>query len=295
MGIENYSVCAIILNYNTSSDTIILYNLLRSFKYNYLDILIIDNNSEEKDFLKLKKEIPEGCLKRNDQNSGYAGGNNIGIKIALQKDVDYVWLLNPDIRVSKTTLPLLLETLTNDKKIAAVGPRILKREEDDKIFSDGGIVLQDQLCTTLHKNQNLFSSEVKEIVDYEIDYIDGSCILINTDSFRSVGFLPEEYFMYFEETDWCLKAKNKGYKLAVNSSCRAYNLCSEKGKKYHFLMMRNRLIFARKYHHDWKSVVQAYGINLRNEVINKLKGKYFSPFFLSRLKGYFFGVLRILF
>jgi GT2 family glycosyltransferase len=97
---------------------------------------------------KLTSQIPVENLILNGKNLGYAGGNNIGIKKALKDDADFIWLLNPGIRVEKEALPRLLETILSDKSIAAVGPRICSRLNENEIFSDGGVVLYNPQCQT---------------------------------------------------------------------------------------------------------------------------------------------------
>jgi len=210
----------------------------------------------------------------------------------VEEGAEYIWILNPDIRINSETLNLLLEVFYGDEKVAAAGPRIIYRENEDRIFSDGGLVLENNNCTTVHKNQNGYNFLVPEKIDYDLDYIDGSCILLSSKAVKKIGLFSEEYFLYFEETDWCLKAKQNHYKIAVNSRAKAYNLISYKGAVYHFYMMRNRLMFAKKFNLDYKEV-RNYQINLLlKEFFLRFKGKYFKPFYLSRFKGFLAGIIK---
>ncbi|MGY5850392.1 glycosyltransferase family 2 protein [Salegentibacter sp. F14] len=289
---ENIEVYAIILNYNSSKEAIGLYNnLVENFGVS-LKILVVDNASAKADREQLKKNIPEENIIFNSKNSGYAGGNNIGIKRAIRENANYVWILNPDIRVEKNTLSILVETLQNNSTLAAVGPRILKRENPDTIFTDGEKLLMDKKCHTHQKNHNKSRHVIEPKIDFDIDYIDGSCILINSRAIEDVGFLPEEYFLYFEETDWCSRAKKRGYKLAVNSHAIVYNLTSIKKETFHYYFMRNRLIFSKKFHPNFNKVRRYYLNLVFLEFINRLKGKYFSPFYKSRVKGLISGIFR---
>ena len=245
---KNFSVCCILLNYNSAEEAVELYNLLIGFEFERLKIIVVDNASAKGDISLLEKYIPKENLLLNAQNLGYAGGNNLGIRHALQDSYDYVWILNPDIRVEKETLPQLLQTAGKEEKIAAIGPRILRRENPNIIFSDGGEIKYNFQCTVRHKNFDKILKSHSTEVSFDIDYIDGSCILINLNAVKELGFLPEDYFLYFEETDWCVNAKRKGWKLAVNSRARAYNLDSRKGRVYFYHLFRNKMIFAKKYH-----------------------------------------------
>ncbi len=286
------NIYALILNYNSSLETIELFQLLHSFNFQLLSILVLDNNSKKEDIAELRNKIPNYNLIFNDENLGYAGGNNVGIEIALKNNADYVWLLNPDIRIEQQTLPLLLKTISEDSTLAAVGPRIVRREDKNLIFSDGEILKMDETCLTSHKNYNLKVTEVQGTIDYSVDYIDGSSILLNCKAIQKLGKLPEEYFLYFEETDWCFRAKKHHWKLAVNSNATVYNLTSSRNAVFNYYMMRNKLIFSKKYHPYPKKVRNFYLNQLMMEVLFRFKGKYFKPFYKDRVKGLFSGIIK---
>lgn len=283
---------ALILNYNCSQETILLFRQLIELELESLNILVIDNNSTEEDKLQLKENIPSENLIFNKKNLGYAGGNNIGIEIALNENAEYIWVLNPDIRINNQTLPILIKTISEDTSLAAVGPRIVHRHNKERIFSDGEMLVMDDKCGTFQKNYNLEILRVPKKIDYNIDYINGSSILLNSRAIREIGKFPEEYFLYFEETDWCFKAKKYKWRLAINSNASVYNLTSLKKSVFHYFFMRNKLIFSKKYHPDYKKVRNYYIKELIGELSNRFKGKYFRPFFISRVKGLISGIVK---
>lgn len=235
-------VYILILNYNSEQDTIELYNQLQRIDYQNYSILVIDNDSNHTSKTTLKKSIPPSDLILNKKNIGYAGGNNIGIRKAISASADYVWILNPDIRVETKTLNILVEHITEDKKIAAVGPRICMRDNKEIIFSDGGVVDTDNGIQTYHLK---FKQNIKEIKESnktnKVDYIDGSCLFIDINCLKEIGFLNEKFFLYFEETEWCLRARNLGWESLVVLSTTCYNLTSSRNFKYFFYMARNRV------------------------------------------------------
>lgn len=282
----------IILNYNSAEETITLYHQVKELLYQDLKICVLDNCSKEEDKALLQKLIPSGDLILNKANLGYSGGNNLGIKLAIDAGADYVWLLNPDIRIENTTLPILTETLLLDKSLAAVGPRIIKREDPDTIFSDGELIDTSTNFHTLHKNFNDKVKNQSVILDYDIDYIDGSCILFNCEAIKQVGYISEDYFLYFEETDWCTRAKRAGWKLAVNRRAVAYNLTSEKKEVYHYYYTRNKLLFSKKFDLNYDSLKKREINTIVNEIRNRIKGVYLKPYFFSRLKGLIAGITQ---
>ncbi|MCM8569203.1 glycosyltransferase family 2 protein [Gramella jeungdoensis] len=288
----NIKVYALILNYNTAEESIKLYNNLADFSFYFLKILIIDNASNNNDINRLKEHIPEDQLILNNSNLGYAGGNNVGLDIALKNNADYVWLLNPDIRVDVHALPLLIETFEENDMLAAVGPRIIRRENRERIFTDGDYILMDENCSTIQKNFNKPVAEVGREINFEVDYIDGSCVMFSADALKKLGRLPEEYFLYFEETDWCFNARSHGWYLGVNTFAVVYNKTSKKRENFHYYFNRNKLIFSKKYHPNYKQVRNYYIKEIFKEFINWLKHGRFRPFFKYYVKGVLAGIYR---
>lgn len=260
-----------------------------------MTILVIDNNSRPDQTALLKSKLSPENLILNNKNLGYGEGNNIGIEIALQNGADYIWVLNPDIRPTNDALIKLIETINKDPKLAAVGPRILRREDPEVIFTDGEKLYFDERCLTEHKNSGLNDADTLMQTDYDIDYIDGSCILIRADAIKQLGPFPKEYFLYFEETHWCFSAKIRGWSLAVNSEAKVFNLTSLKKETFHFYFMRNKLIFSKIFHKDFDSVRRYYLYLLYDEFKNRLLGKAnLKPYFKNRVFGYLRGVLKTL-
>ena len=289
---DQEQVYALILNYNSAAESIELFRDLEEQSYKNLQILVIDNKSNEEDRWELKENIPEANLIFNKKNLGYAAGNNVGIKKAIKANASYIWILNPDIRLDMDSLSILVESLQVDESLAAVGPRILQRENPGYIFSDGERIIMDEKASTLHKNHNLKAGNLHGVIDYEIDYIAGSSILLNSKAVGDIGKLPEEYFLYFEETDWCFKAHENNWKLAINTNSVVYNLTSKKTSVFHYYFTRNRLVFCKKYHPDFRSVRRYQIRALSEEMLARFKGKYLWPYFVHRLKGLISGIIK---
>ncbi|MCA0931593.1 glycosyltransferase family 2 protein [Lutimonas saemankumensis] len=279
-------VYAIILNYNSSKDTCELYNDLTSY-YPDMGIVVVDNKADAQDRSVLINNIPEHNLILNDDNFGYAGGNNIGIKFAMNKDAEYIWILNPDIRIKDDTLPLLIETIQTDYKIAAVGPRICYRNDHNRIYSDGGLLNLKTLATN-HRHSNRKVSGLKESKDiYDADYIDGSSMLMSAKALKEIKLMHEFFFLYYEETEWCYRAIQQGWKLKVNTVSRAFQNDSPKSSNYHYYISRNRILFSRIIGGDYfyLSLVYYYSY-LKSFVKAILSGKNLrNYYFRSKFKG----------
>ncbi|MBV6485343.1 MAG: hypothetical protein KFKLKKLM_01904 [Flavobacteriales bacterium] len=286
--LSSSNIKAIILNYNSASETIQLYHQLKSFNYNFLSILVIDNASNKHDVEFLKNSISKSELILNQKNLGYAGGNNIGIELSIKENFDYTLILNPDIRLDKETIPELLSRCNDTDKIAAIGPRICYRENPNLIFSDGGFVDKKLGYLSFHLNYNKLVDEVKN--DYpinEVDYVNGSCFLINNKVINLIGKLRDDFFLYYEETEWCLRAKKNGYLVIVNSEALAYHLSSNKKAIYHYYTTRNRLLLAK--------IEKKYYIQTRNRILknllkmlidNVLNKKNVNLYLMAKIKGF---------
>ena len=149
----------IILNYNSSKDTVSLYKELISYGMESKAIQVIDNHSNPSEIEHLKANIPPTRLILNEKNHGYAGGNNIGIARAIREGAKYVWILNADIRLEPDTIEVLLALIESDEKLAAVGPRVCERGNPPKIVSDGAYVDTVDNCKIMLRNYHCIPQE----------------------------------------------------------------------------------------------------------------------------------------
>lgn len=242
-------VYAVILNWNSFNETIELINQLEKIQYDNLKILVVDNFSQKDDSRKLLKQYLKSTVELflNDKNTGYAGGNNIGIKAALERNANFVWILNPDIRVEPDCLQHMIRTALSDSKIAAVGSRICYRMDKEFIFSDGGMVDLQQGLRTYHLHSRKRVHEVEQQEIYDVDYANGSSLLLRKEALEKQGYFKDKFFLYFEETEWCLRAKQDGWRIVNSGYARAYHSPSSKGAVYHYYMTRNRIWLSKIY------------------------------------------------
>jgi len=281
----------LILNYNSSQEVIRLYNTLNADSRKEYVLLIIDNMSPKPDREQLKNAIPDNCLLLLETNNGYASGNNAGINHAMSHGATHILILNPDIEIDISTVHALYERFKSLKNVAALGTRICDSENPDMIYSDGGIINKEKGFATHHHNGKKDRSEVSETGLREVDYVNGSLLLTSVAAIKEVGMLEESFFMYFEETEWCLRAKENGYKLLVDVDLTAYHKPSSKNTRYQFLMIRNRLWLAKKYPEYYPRAKKVIFRKLKKESMKKLK-RFQLPRKNTRakIKGYLSGV-----
>lgn len=244
----------IILNYYSSEDTTDLYKSLNCFKFQKINpnILVVDNSCDREEEMELKKFIPESNVLISRVNDGYAAGNNRGINhLKTQGDFEYFLILNPDIRLNPAILEQLIEHFRTNEKLAAIGPRIVLRNNKQKIYSDGGMISPYQgFLNPFHKNGWQKISTVSEKKLSKVDYIHGAFLLLSEEAISEIGLISEQYFLYFEEADWCQNAKLKGWDIMVDSQITASQSMSSQNLKFHFYFTRNHIIFNKKFNQD---------------------------------------------
>ena len=281
----------IILNFNSSKDTVSLYKDLISYGMESKAILVIDNHSKPFEIEYLKENIPQNRLILNEKNHGYAGGNNIGIACAIKEGARYIWILNPDIRVEPETIDVLLAFIESDEKLAAVGARTCERARPTKIYYDGGYInATDHYKVTLRN----FGRDIHECDDEDVedvDYVVGSCILMRLETVRSIGAFNETFFLYYEEADWCLRAKKRGWKLGVTTRTTVYHAPSEKKQTYHYYMSRNRIRFIKLHSNSPTKHISYYFKKMGSELLRSVRtAKLPQNYYWTRLKGMLIGI-----
>src|SRR3989344_693812 len=242
-------VFIIILQYNNPQDTIRCLNSVKELGYTNYDVIIVDNGSgvnpvksrkagapkELFDGVKYVSTIEDRVENEGNSNSytkykilstkynlGYSGGNNVGIKYALERGADYIFILNPDTTIEKNILTKLIETAESDPQIGILGPAI---DEGDKTTYGGKIEwLKPELSHLVVEPLSILSGSTTKY------YIPGAAMLIKKAVVEKNGLLDECYFLYFEDADYCLRAQKAGYKLAIVPETTVYHRPSSSTK-----------------------------------------------------------------
>lgn len=244
-------VFIILLNYNGAKDTIECVKSLEEIDYDNYEILVVDNYSTDNSFDFLSKSIGyKHHVISSGKNGGFAFGNNIGIKYAMQNNADYVLLINNDTIVKKDFLSKLFESLSENKNFGIVTGLILNYYEKNKIWYGGGEINWKRFYGYhCHENQDVDSVNLQ---GRNITFATGCLMLISVNTIKEVGLLPEEYFMYYEDVDYCAKVQEKGFSIYFNPNCVIYHKISASSGEYEsaFAVMwntKNRLKFIKKY------------------------------------------------
>ena len=211
--------------------------------------------SEDKQFISDKTLIGDSkehglIFIKNDKNYGFAEGNNIAIQYALkQLGPEYVLLLNNDTVVDEKFLDELIDVAVKKEKIGFVGPKIYyyTPNEISNIISFAGGYLNINNCQPHPRGvYELDNGQFDE--EDNVDYLEGSCLLVKSELINDVGLLDPDYFTYWEETDWCLRGQVAGYDsvYAPRSSIYHKGRASDLGSNSIYYMIKNRFLFTKK-------------------------------------------------
>lgn len=282
----------VILNWRNIEDTQHCLNSLLMVNNPDLNIIICDNDSGDdslgqieqklalpevrvmlagRDIVRLNEDAiinaavltqgPALYLLQNKENYGYAGGNNRGIRLALLDDrCDYIWLLNNDTEVTSESYLPLLRKMQSDKTIGVCGSVLLLEDDRERLQGVGGKFNQ-KLCISSHvlDGETLQNFRKRDCRDLKIDYVIGASMLISADVLKTVGLLSEEYFLYYEEIDFCLRVKKHGKISFAEDSFVFHKLGStikkSKGVLADYLSIKNRLIVAKKFYPKYYPIV----------------------------------------
>lgn len=207
-------VSIILVNYNNYQDTIDCVNSLLSTNYKNIEIIVVDNLSTNDSLPILKSEfenIKSIHLIMSNQNLGFSGGNNLGIKYVLEKCTDYVLLLNNDTVVEKDFLDKVIQYYEKHNEIGIMTGKIKYFYDQSRIWYAGGdfnrLKARAQHIGSNSEDNGSFD-KIKVIT-----FACGCYMLIRAKVFNKVGLMPEEYFLYCEDVAYSLKIQSYGYKL----------------------------------------------------------------------------------
>lgn len=239
-------VYAVILNYNGYIDTVNCIESLKKVNYKKLKLVVVDNASTDDSVQQLKKNFSDIKFIVSDENLGYAGGMNLGIKHALKNEGDLILLSNNDIEFTENFLEPLINIITSREEIGIVSPKILYLHDKDTIYFAGG-EFRISLCGAFNpfqgKPSQYFGNRLRKI-----SFVDGSCLLVKKRVFEKIGFLDEKYFMYFEDLDFSKKVGEYFEMNFVPESIVYHKTGAGLSWKdfsplYYYYSTRNRLIF----------------------------------------------------
>ncbi len=241
-------VSIITVNFNQPQVTEELLNSLRSINtYHHIEVIVVDNGSDINVLPKWIKQYPEYLFIRSEVNTGFAGGNNIGYDHAKGA---LLFFINNDTEVTATLLEGMVTYMHQNPNVGIVSPKILYFDQP-KILQYAGFTAMNYLTA---RNQAIGQFEVDngqyQSVTGKTGYIHGAAMMVTRKAIDTVGLMAENFFLYYEELDWCERIRNAGFEIHVNMEEVIYHKESiSVGKNSalkEYFMNRNRILFIRK-------------------------------------------------
>lgn len=244
---KKFNLFIIVLNWNKIHDTLECLNSLIKLKTekSKISVVVVDNGSTLDDSRKVLKDLKHITLLQNKNNLGYVGGNNVGISYALEHGADCIMLLNNDIIATPNFLDPLIKTLYSRRNIGIVGPITLFYDNRKIIADAGGMMRSKRYFGVSRASAELFTKKYADI--REVDFIIGAAQLIKKDVFKTIGPLEYNYFIYYEDADFCFQARRAGYKSLIVPDAKIYHKVSSTVKvnspMHQYYTTRNHLLF----------------------------------------------------
>jgi N-acetylglucosaminyl-diphospho-decaprenol L-rhamnosyltransferase len=223
-----------------------------------VEVIVVDSASSDNTVFMLRERFPQVKLVPLDSNVGFTRGNNVGLKQAAGR---YLLLLNPDTTILENTIPRMIGYLDDHPEVGIVGPHTLN--EDGSTQSTRRHF--PNFLIGLFESTWLQPYAPKSLLDYyyvangtppdatvEVDWVQGSAMMVRREVYEQIGGLDEGYIMYSEELDWCKRARQAGWSVVFLGDARIVHYGGKSSKQVvgrsHLLFQQSKLRYFRKYH-----------------------------------------------
>lgn len=208
----NARVLVVIVTYNQWALTrACLESLAQATSANF-EVLVVDNASTDGTPERVREFAPNVKVIENGVNVGYAQGNNVGLEYALQQTFEYAMILNNDVTVAENCLDVLVQAADANPDAALLGPLVYHADEPTVIQSAGGVLPKDWHARHRGANQS-DRNQFAEIA--AVEWLTGCAVLARASALGKFGLLDENFFMYGEDVDWGVRARQAGYRVLV--------------------------------------------------------------------------------
>lgn len=240
-------VAIIVLNWNGKEDTKQCLLSLQRLTYPHAEIILIDNGSTDGSRELFRSEFPKIRLVETGINLGFAGGNNVGLRIALKEGFDFTLVLNNDTTVDPGLIEGFLEGF-RDEDVGIAGAKIFRMDSPTQLDHLGGKWNEKKIDFDYVG----YRAEESECFDQnlQLDYVCGAALMIRKEVLETVGLFDPRFFLFWEEADLCFRAKRAGYEISYCPKATVWHKVSASfvGGKPHaaYFFERNKLLWIEK-------------------------------------------------
>lgn len=261
-------VSIVVLNWNRKKDTLACLKSLEGLntKGFRLQVIVVDNGSTDNSV-----DVLEGynasnfdyLLLKNQENLGFTGGINRGLKRALKEKANYVMMLNNDTEVDPRIIVELLNVAKKHPMAGIFSPKIYfgkghefhierykKKDLGSVIWFAGGTMDWDNVVSVHNGVNEIDQGQYNKTI--EVENANGACMLIKIEVLNKIGLLDDDYYLYWEETDFCQRARIAGFKIFYTPKAKLWHNVSGSSTKgggnlHYYFIVRNKLLFGFKY------------------------------------------------
>jgi len=257
-------ISAVVVNFGRRAETLDLLRSLAVSSASVDSVFVLNYGVPELSCTEQRNACPGVRSTMLLENRGYAGNNNLGLRAAVRGGADWVLVLNDDVELDPRCIEKMLGVGESDARIGMVGPRLYHHDEPTVIQSGGGLF--DANWRASHALQNV-RDDGAPAPTYDAAWLSGCVLLVRRPLIEQVGMLDERFFLYWEEVEWCRRARRAGWRIVHVPSARSWH----KGvtREYRprpevsYYMTRNRLLLLqlhqaplRAWAAAWKDIVR---------------------------------------
>lgn len=282
-------ISIITVNYNGLQDTLALleslYSVIRSVSF---EVIVVDNGSVADESQIIKNRFPLCKCIRSEKNLGFAGGNNLGI---IEASGDYLFFINNDTYIEEDNLDRLLATFSDHPDTGGVSP-LIRFAFDNRDIQFAGYTPLSKI--TLRNALIGFGQQPSEhlLTPSYTPFLHGAAMIFRREVIDRAGMMPELYFLYYEELDWCAMITRTGYRLRYNPAMTVFHKESQSTGQQSALrtyyLTRNRMLYAwrncGRYEKYLSLLYQTLLVMPRDITISLLKRRF--DILKATLKGY---------
>jgi GT2 family glycosyltransferase len=243
-------ITIIVLNWNGLVDTLECLESVGKIDYPNFEVVVVDNGSTDDSPNQIRKHFPSVILFETGKNLGFAEGNNVGIGHALGHGAEYILLLNNDTVVNPQILNSFLDTSLLDPKAGILGAKIYYYSDPERIWYAGG-KWDNKTCSFYHIGEGILDDSQQFVTEVAMDYACGCALFIRREVIEKIGLMEPDFFLLYEETDWCTRAIKAGYKCIYVPKAKVWHKISvsfggESSPLYIYFFTRNKLLWAKR-------------------------------------------------
>ncbi|NOK62439.1 MAG: glycosyltransferase family 2 protein [Chloroflexi bacterium AL-W] len=249
-------VAIVTLNWNRPDDTLECLASATAQTHTHIFIVVVDNASNDDSVVRISTTFPDVTILQNPRNLGFASGANRGLRHALDRGADYVFLVNNDTTFASDCLARLLEHTTSD--VGALTPAIYYTAEPKQPWSLGGRKHWLTLEKTGDTPKALKQANTNGFLDR--DYVVGCGLLFSRAMLEQVGLFDDQFFMYYEDMDLSFRIRQNGFRILLIPKARMWHKVAvssggSDSPNERYWMARSSVLFFRKYVHGMRWLI----------------------------------------